>query len=413
MQSSTPPTEMPYRWYLLTLGTLTNALVTAAPAMAMPVLFDEISAELNLSLIQVGVIWGISALPAILSGLLAGAAGDRFGPKRVIILSCVLIGLAGAARGLSNGFLSLALTMLLFGMFQPFIPLNSFKTCGQWFSNRQIGMASGVLSMGMALGFLAGSMFSATILSPLLGGWRGVLALYGAAALLLAIPWALTRTPPDESPVGELPKAISMRRSLIAMAHIRSIWFFGLALFGFSGAVQGALGYLPLYLRGQGWAPAAADGALAGFHTISMIFVIPIALASDRLGTRRGILLAAAIITAVGFGLLAVAQGPLVWAAVLLAGMVRDGFMAVIMTAILEIKGVGPSYAGSAIGIVMLVSGVGNLLAPPLGNSLASINPGLPFLFWSLLALLGLGGLILAWSRRRAALAPAGSIPPL
>lgn len=390
-----------YRWYILGLSMLTNVLASAMPGMCMPVLFDEISADLSLSLVEVGVIWGISSLPGIVTALLGGAIGDRFGPRRVLILACLLVGLTGALRGLAVDFITLALTMVLFGMFTPFITLNGFKTCGLWFPSRQMGLASGVLSMGMALGFLLSSMFSATVLSPLLGGWRSVLFLYGGIAALLAIPWALTR--PTPAPTGAIGAASlrSFRANLASMTRIRSIWLFGLAIFGFGGAVQGALGYLPLFLRGQGWEPTAADSALAAFHTVSMIFVIPIALISDRLGTRKGILIPAALMAAVGFGLLSVVEGMLVWVAVLLAGIVRDGFMAVFMTAVLETEGVGPAYAGTALGLVMIFSGLGNMVAPPLGNSFATTAPGLPFLFWAFMALVGVTGLLLARSRQR------------
>ncbi len=101
-------------------------------------------------------------------------------------------------------------------------------------------------------------------------------------------------------------------------------------------------------------------------------------------------------------GLLSVADGALVWAAVSLAGMVRDGFMAVFMTMILESEGVGAAYAGTATGFVMIFSGVGNLFAPPLGNSLAGVAPGAPFVFWAGLAVLGLVALYTVKERRAA-----------
>lgn len=394
-----------YRWLILGLAMLTNVLAAAAPGMCMPVLFDEIASDLNLSLVQVGAIWGISSLPGIATALLGGAIGDRFGPRRVLIAACLLSGLAGGLRGMASSFATLMLSMFLFGMVMPIVSLNNFKNCGLWFPGRQMGLASGVLSMGMALGFLLSSMLSATVLSPLLGGWRAVLFLYGAAAALLAIPWALTRTAPAAPGAGAARP--SLRGSLASVARIRSIWFFGLAIFGFGGAVQGALGYLPLFLRGEGWAPAAADGALAAFHTISMICVVPIALLSDRLGTRKGILIPAALMMAAGIGLLSVVSGPLVWAAVLMAGLVRDGFMAVFMTAVLETKGVGPAYAGTALGLVMIFSGLGNLISPPLGNSLAASGPALPFVFWAAMVLVGFAGLLLAWPRRAAQAAAA------
>lgn len=409
------------KWWILVLGTLTNTLVGAAPIMCLPVLFAEISADLNLSLVQLGVIWGISALPGVVTVLIGGAVGDHFGPKRMLIVTSLMVGLTGALRGMANDFNTLAAAVLLFGVFTPFVTLNSFKSAGLWFPSRQLGFASGVLSMGMALGFLLSSMFSATFLSPLLGGWRNVLFFYGAISALMALPWLFVPPPPKSQPessriaaarpaeVGELAAAAqtanpsvwrSLADNLGKMARIRSVWLYGMVIFGFQGCVQGALGYLPLYLRGQGWADASADGAAAAFHTVSMLAVIPIALLSDRLRTRKKVLVGSSVMMGLGIGLLSIAVGPVVWVAVILAGMVRDGFMAVFTTAILETEGVGPVYAGTAMGIVFIFSGLGNLIAPPLGNSFASLSPGAPFMFWSALTLVGLAGLLLTNERR-------------
>ena len=50
----------------------------------------------------------------------------------------------------------------------------------------------------------------------------------------------------------------------------------------------------------------------------------------------------------------------------------------------------------NATGMVMVFSGIGNLLAPPLGNSLAALGAGLPFIFWVGMAVVGSAGLVLA-----------------
>lgn len=390
------------RWLILALAALTNTIVVAAPGMSMSVLFNEISIELHLSLVQVGVIWGISSLPGIVTVLAGGAIADRFGPKRIIILACLVSGLTVALRGLANDFGTLLAAMFVSGFLSPVITMNTFKTCGMWFSGRQMGLASGVLSMGMALGFMLGSLFSATVLSPWLGGWRNVMFLYGALALLLILPWITSQPRPASAGMPANPiNTSSMRRNLAHVARIRNVWLLGLTIMGISGCVQGTLGYLPLYLLGQGWSQVSADGALATFHTVSLVCVIPIALYSDKLGSRKKILIAAALMITAGVSLLSVASGPLVWAAVCLAGMVRDGFMAVFMTAILESPGVGPEFAGTATGLVMVFGGIGNLLAPPIGNSLGEISAGLPFLFWAALMLLGFTGLYFAKERRQ------------
>ncbi len=54
----------------------------------------------------------------------------------------------------------------------------------------------------------------------------------------------------------------------------------------------------------------------------------------------------------------------------------------------------------------MVFSGIGNLLAPPIGNSLGEISPGLPFLFWAAMMLLGFAGLFLAREIRQKLCSP-------
>lgn len=181
-----------------------------------------------------------------------------------------------------------------------------------------------------------------------------------------------------------------MRAAVSHVLHLKEIWLLGLTLFGVSGCIQGLLGYLPLYLRGIGWDAIRADGTLSAFHTISMIFVLPIALWSDRLGSRKRLLLIATLLTVLGTGLLSFASGLWIWIGVLLTGFVRDAFMAIFITMVMEAEGVGPVYAGTATGLTMAISGIGNLIAPPLGNSLAVLWPGAPFAFWAGLSALGM-----------------------
>lgn len=377
-----------YKWQVLTLAALTFTFVVAIPQMSLPVMFDEISADLNLSLVQVGWIWGMGSVMGIFVGLIGGPIGDRFGPRRTLAGACLLIGLAGAARGFSNGFAMLAMTMLLTGAAMWSIPMNVHKTCGVWFSKTQLGMANSVVSVGMALGFLAGALLAATVFSPLLGGWRNVLFVYGAVAILFGLFWRFSQeNARDQS--RRTNQTITLREAIGHVMRLRSVWVFCIATAAVSGCVNGMLGYLPLYLRDLGWEPAFADGTLASFHAASMLFAVPMALLSDRVGSRRVFLMASTLLIGVGTGLLGFASGVLISLAVLLAGISRDGFMAISMTAIIEVEGIGPRFAGSATGLVMSAIGIANVFAPPIGNWLAKFEPGVPFLFWASLVALG------------------------
>ena len=161
--------------------------------MSLPVLFDEISAELGLSLVQVGWIWGLGSVLGILVGLIGGPVGDRFGPRKTLAVACLFMGVAGAARGLSNGFTMLAITTLFTGFAQWSIPMNVHKTCGVWFPKQQLGMANGAVSVGMALGFLLGALLAATVFSPIFGVWRNVLFVYGAVGILFGMFWMFSQ----------------------------------------------------------------------------------------------------------------------------------------------------------------------------------------------------------------------------
>ena len=380
-----------YKWLVLSISTFTFTFVVAIPQMSLPVLFDEIAAELGLSLVQVGWIWGVGSMLGILVGLIGGPVGDRFGPRRTLAVACLLMGVAGGARGLSNGFTMLALTTLLTGFAQWAIPMNIHKTCGIWFSEKQLGMANGVVSVGMALGFLLGALLAATVLSPLLGGWRNVLFLYGAVAMLFGTFWWFSQAK-DGIDIHQGNQAITLRETIGHVIRLRNVWILCIATAGVSGCVNGMLGFLPLYLRDLGWEPAIADSTLASFHAASMLFAIPIALLSDRIGSRRGVLMAAALLIGTGTGLLGFASGILISAAVMMAGIARDGFMAITMTAITEEKGIGARFAGSATGLNMSAMGIANVLAPPVGNWLVKFGSGLPFLFWASLVFLGFLG---------------------
>lgn len=379
-----------YRWYILTLATFTFTFVVAIPAMSLPVLFNEIAADLRLTLIQVGWIWGIGSIMGIVVGLVGGPISDRLGPRRTLAGACLLMGLCGAVRALAWNFTSLAVISFLMGIAQSAIPMNVHKSCGIWFAGPRLGSANGVVSVGMAFGFMLGSLLAATVLSPWLGGWRPVFLLYGAIALLFSLLWWFSQEKADETAVH--PAAhLSIGAALRYVTSIPNVWWLSLATLGVTACINGLLGYLPLYLRDLGWPTATADSTLASFHAMSMVAAIPIALFSDRLGARKGVLMVAALLITTGVGLLAVVQGAVIWPAVLMAGVVRDGYMALTMTAMMEVKGVGARYAGTATGFLMALMGIGTVLAPPLGNSLAVFGLSVPFAFWAGLALLGFG----------------------
>jgi ACS family hexuronate transporter-like MFS transporter len=378
-----------YKWSTLALLTLSGTFVSSIPMSCMPALFEEISVDLGLDLVQIGVVWGISGMAGIFVSIPGGVLSDRFKAKHLLVVFCILAGITGAIRGLSNSFFTLTLTVFLHGLVRMVAPIVITRAVGVWFRGPRLGTAMGISAMGMGLGLFLGPMISASVLSPLLGGWSKVLYFYGLLSLLCGIAWSFFREEPALTAASTRPISMeSLRRVLFYLVHKRTLWLLSLSLLLRIGGIMGLAGYLPLYLRGQGWTPAAADAALAVFYAVSATLVVPVSIISDRLGSRKAILMTGAVLTTIAIGLLPLVSGGVVWVLIVLAGMLMDGFMAINVTMLLETEGIGLDFAGVAIGIIFSISPLGTLIAPPLGNSFARFGPGMPFFFWASLSLM-------------------------
>jgi MFS family permease len=374
-------------WHILALVTITGTLVAAIPFSCMPVLFPEISKDLGLDLVQIGTIWGISSLAGIFVSILGGVLSDKFGVRAILTIFCILTGVTGALRGFSNDFLSLTATVFLNGLVRLVIPVTVTKTIGVWFKGPKLGLAQGIGAMGMGLGLMLGPLISATLLSPLLGGWQNVMFFYGAISIFVGILWFFEKKqPPGIVTASRTTARMPVRQALGKLLRLKELWLLGFTLMFRIGGLMGMTGYLPLYLQGKGWTEAAADGVLSLFYAISTICVIPLSFLSDRLGSRKAIMLPALIVTVVCIGVLPVAPANLVWVLIALSGVFMDGFMALNVTMLMETEGVGIEYAGMALGIIFTIAQVGNLISPPLGNAFANINAGLPFTVWAALS---------------------------
>ncbi len=375
-----------YKWYILSLGTATHIFIAAMPLFCMPVLFNEISLDLDLNLVQLGMVWGISMLPILFGAFAVGLISDKFGSARTLGVACLLQGVVGALRGVSGDFTTLAITMFLFGLFSIPLTIATHKAAGQWFSQQQLGLANGVLACGFGLGNMLGALLSATVLSPFLGGWRNLMFLYGAIAIVAGCLWLAARRKPSADLVSQPVETVPFRQALSHVVRIKAVWLLALFQLGVMAYSMGLIGFLPLYLRSVGWAEASADGTLAALGAASVLGVIPLSILSDRLGLRKPLLYGGLSMVIVGISLLIASSGMTVWLAAILVGLVQEVFFAISITMIIEAKGVGAAYAGTALGLAAMFQGIGGFFSPPLGNRLAEIDPHFAFAFWLALA---------------------------
>lgn len=374
----------PYRWVILAMVSLSGFVAMGFPITALSALFSEIAESLGLDLIQIGVIWGVGMAMGIVTGLVGGAFIDYFGTRRALVALCLFAGVAGALRGLAVDFWSFVLFSFMLGMAQPILPMNFIKLNREWFSSRQLGFAAGIMSVGFAAGAMFGSRFGATLLSPLLGGWRAVLIFLGICSVALGLAWALAH-PPVESSRATRFHLRHVFANLRYVIRFREVWAIALAVLGVAGLMQGMVGYVPTYLRAIGWAAADADSAIPLFFFASLIGVVPISHLSDRIGSRRLVMAFGTAMMSLGALLMFVAGDDFdsVLIAMVIAGCCFDSFMALMGASITEVKGLQMAMMGSALGFGAVLQNLGGSLLPPIGNSLSTIGLHVPFLLWA------------------------------
>ena len=373
-----------FRWVILAMTAVSGFILMGFQTTGLSALFSEIAADVNLDLIQIGLVWGVGTVMGIFTGLIGGSLIDYFGTRRSLVTLCILIGITGALRGFAVDFWSLFFFSFLFGMVQPILPLNLVKLNRQWFSSEQLGLASGVMSAGFATGLMLGSRMSATVLSPMLGGWRGVLILLGILAVGMGLLWFVIH-PPVEKAKGKRPDLKTIFANVRYVTRYREIWGIVLGGLGVLGLMRGVVGYVPTYLREIGWNASDADTAITIFFLASLIGVVPLSHLSDRIGNRRIVMVTGSLMMSIGTALMFFV-GDAFWGvmlAMVIAGFFFDSFMALKGASVTEIEGLEVNMMGSALGFMIMMQNVGATVVPPLGNTLSTIGLNVPFLLWA------------------------------
>lgn len=386
--------------YAFWLSFLSYAFVGGAIRLCLPPLFPEISASLNLSKTQIGTIWGMDPLAGFFVSLWAGLLIDRFGIKRTLSAVCICSGIAGALRAVCKGFGCLSSTMFLFGVFATMVPTMGPKVTSIFFMGRNLGSINGMMQLGMTGGSIIGTLFAATVVSPLVGGWRGVLVLYAIPPMVIGALWFAAGGKMDKA--RKSVSGVPFREALQRVVRRKEIWCIGISSMGLQAAFVGIAGYLPSYLRTIGWTSFAADAALSVFAAISAATAFPISFASDRIGSRKLILIPLLLGSSVSLFFFPLEHRQLLWLLIAINGISRGAVFPLSMSLLVEQRGIGPRYAGTASGAVLSLGMLGAFAAQPLGMYVAEqFGESSAFVAWGIVSFVTVFPLFFVHEERR------------
>jgi predicted MFS family arabinose efflux permease len=367
-----------YRWWALFLVVLANFFSTGMAWFYIVVLVTNVCQDLDVGLVEFSKLWAGISLGAFLSSIGGGALGDKLGVRKVVGGGILLMGAALLWRAQASTFDVMLASMVVFGVSIALVAPNLPKALGQWFPQREFGFANGAGLAGNGAGQALALSVGPLLLEPL-GGWRSITRLLGLAQLGLGMLWVATMRDREGS-IGGGGNALA---SLRAVMNIPSVWILSAAYMLFLGGYIGVVQYLPTYYEKVQGMPKATAGGMMSLVLLTYIggsLVLP--TVSDRIGLRKRVYVPGMLLTACMVFAAAVVTGvPLV--AVMVAWGLAAGVVAILFVVPLELAGVGPAYAGSALGLALTAGFGGGFVSPVVGSTLASATPLAGVGFWA------------------------------
>jgi MFS family permease len=317
-----------------------TTIVVTTPAFLIPLLHTQ----RGLSLAEAGLLAAAPNLGLVLTLVAWGAATDRWGERRILILGPSLTVIAVVAACFSNDFVQLGIALVVAGIGAASTSSASGRVVIGWFSKERRGLAMGIRQTSQPLGVSIGAIAVPALVTT--GALVPALVFGAVLVALSAVFCALVIVDPARPAraVGALDNPYRGNSTLIRI-HMVSILLvlpqFALAIFGFVWLVVDL-----------GWDALTAGILVAVAQLLGAAGRIGVGVLSDRVGSRLRPLRWVAIAGIATMALTAGA-GALHWDAAaavffVIATCVSVADNGLAFTAVAELA--GPHWAGRALG---------------------------------------------------------------
>ncbi len=333
-------------------------------ATSLAPVVSEISADLGLSISQMGVVLGAWQFVYLGAAVPAGRALDRIGLRFGLLLGIVLIAASGFGRAMATGWWSLIMAVGLFGVGGPLVSIGAPTLVSLWFRGPERGFATGLVTAGPVIGSIITLLSANSVLMPAFDGrWQLVVAAFAAGAALLGLFFLAVTARPPVAVSRPWARPVTGRRSmrgLLAVPLVRTVLVLAVLTF----FVNHALGnWLPEMLRDLGLTPAGAGAWAAAIAVPGLISALTIPrLVPPTL--RRTVLVTAYV-------LLAIAVLPLGWrwsvataAGILVYGAIRSVVLPMAMLMLMEDEEVGAANMAGAGALYFTAGEIGGVTGP-------------------------------------------------
>jgi MFS family permease len=281
-----------------------------------------LSEQFNWTRAQVSLAFTLACLTALCSMTLIGRLTDRFGARRLIIISMSLFGALFASLSLLTPHLwFLYAVFAILGLIGPgtsAVPHASLIS--RWFTARR-GLALGVMMCGTGTGGIIWPMVGQALIDRV--GWRASYALLGGAVLLVAVPVLLLFLKEPSQPVVSLTQ--NQTSGLGRREALRSeiFWVLMMVFFLVSAIVQACLVHM---------SPLLTDRGISAQRAALAISLLGVANLIGRLGTGwlldrfPAVLVVSLSFATIALGIVTLWAGVSGWSACIAAGLIGFGY---------------------------------------------------------------------------------------
>ena len=372
-----------YRWVVL-FSLFYTFVAYAFVFQMVPPLLGAIMQEFAItSSVQAGLLMTTVVLPGIFLAFPAGLIIDRYGIRRIGIISIFLTATGSLTVASANSFATLLLGRLILGIGSPFIVTAMPTMIPQWFPKEERGKAMGFYSINMPFATVAA--FSTASVLTLNYSWRypfylGTLVAATAAVIFIFFV--------RDGPLKHIQQK-DRHEPQRAFANAE-IWKTGAVWSLFQITVLSFLSWAPKLFRDYKSLDPAYAGLLASIIMFAAIPCVPLfGWISDQAGKRKPFLIAGSLLVALAFNATAYAVGSYLVFSVMVLGIVTSMVPPIVMT--LPSEFLDPDVVGTGFGIMTVCGNIGSALSAPLMGFFVDVSKSLElgFLLASMFAVFG------------------------